>query len=151
TVAALSGLGILMPIARGAEAPSFYVGTATCARCHAKIHREWSGARHGKMLQPATQASVEGNFRRGRIALRGAEYRLRTANGAFYIAKAGEKEYHVDYTLGSRRIQHYLSTLPDGRIIVLPPSWDVARKEWFHNLDIVNPEEADDSPVQVWN
>ena len=57
----------------------------------------------------------------------------------------------MDYTLGSRRIQHYLTTLPDGRIVVLPPTWDVERREWIHNLDIVNPDERTPNPVQVWN
>ena len=57
----------------------------------------------------------------------------------------------MDYTLGSRRVQHYLTTLPDGRIVVLPPSWDVARGQWFHNLEIVDPEETTETRVQVWN
>jgi len=82
-------------------------------------------------------------------------YRLREKNGAFYVIESylsgEEQEHRVDYTLGSRRIQHYLTTLPDGRIIVLPPSWDVARREWFHNLDIVNPEQTDRVLLQVWN
>ena len=47
------------------------------------------------------------------------------------------------------RVQHYLTTLPDGRIVVLPPSWDVEKREWFHNLDIVNPDEAATNPIQV--
>ncbi|HEY7475359.1 MAG TPA: cytochrome c3 family protein, partial [Vicinamibacterales bacterium] len=62
-----------------------------------------------------------------------------------------EERHRVDYTLGSRRVQHYLTTMPDGRIVVLPPTWDVVRREWFHNLDIVNPDEATRNPVQVWN
>ena len=60
----------------------------------------------------------------------------------------------MQYTLGNRRIQHYLTTLPDGRIIVLPPSWDILRQEWFHNLEIAAPdqkEQAGSVPVQVWN
>jgi predicted CXXCH cytochrome family protein len=143
------------PWAQGGDAPSLYVGAAACARCHEEIHRAWSGARHGRMLQPATPSAVLGDFRRGAIVLRGSSFRLRTANGSYYIAQTNpstaEREYHVDYTLGSRRVQHYLTTLADGRIVVLPPSWDVQRKEWFHNMDIVNPEESDNSLVQVWN
>src|SRR5581483_7982764 len=61
------------------------------------------------------------------------------------------REHRVDYTLGSRRIQHYLTTLPSGRIIVLPPTWDVQRKQWFHNYDIADPDESGDVTVQVWN
>jgi tetratricopeptide (TPR) repeat protein len=126
-----------------------------CAQCHQNVHVEWSGARHGRMLQPASPASVLGDFSRGRISLRNATYRLRAKDGSYYITEsslaAKEREYRVQYTLGSRRIQHYLTTLEDGRIIVLPPSWDVLRKQWFHNMDIVDPEENGGSKVQVWN
>ncbi len=47
-----------------------YVGAAICAKCHAGEYREWSQARHAKMLQPATPSSVKGDFTRapGQIA-----------------------------------------------------------------------------------
>ena len=48
-------------------------------------------------------------------------------------------ERRVDYTLGNRRIQHYLTTIEHGRIVVLPPSWDVQRREWFDSVEIVRP------------
>ena len=57
----------------------------------------------------------------------------------------------MDYTLGNRRIQHYLTTLSTGRVIVLAPSWDVLRKQWFHNFDIADPDETSEVLVQVWN
>jgi hypothetical protein len=34
---------------------------------------------------------------------------------------------------------------------VLPPSWDITRKGWFHNLDIADPDEVEGVQVQVWN
>jgi predicted CXXCH cytochrome family protein len=138
-----------------AEGTSEYAGAAVCARCHAEIHRQWSQSRHSKMVQPATAKAVQGDFSRGLIVLRDSRYVLRQANGAFYITESyltGKPEEHrVDYTLGNRRIQHYLSRLPDGRVIVLPPSWDIVRKQWFHNLDIDDPEEAPGVLVQIWN
>ncbi|HWE53574.1 MAG TPA: ammonia-forming cytochrome c nitrite reductase subunit c552, partial [Bryobacteraceae bacterium] len=107
------------------------------------------------MLQPASPSSVKADFSRAKILLHREEFRLRAENGVYYITESTisgrPREYRVDYTLGSRRIQHYLTRLPDGRIVVLAPSWDVSRKEWFHNMDIVNPEEYDGGVVQVWN
>src|SRR5689334_3685824 len=47
------------------------VGSATCAKCHASIHQRWSGARHSKMLQPATAATIVGRFADGTVELRG--------------------------------------------------------------------------------
>jgi predicted CXXCH cytochrome family protein len=107
------------------------------------------------MVQPATPAGVVGDFARQAVTLRGSVYRFRVQAGAYYITEAyltgKPQEHRVQYTLGNRRIQHYLTTLPDGRIIVLPPTWDVVRKNWFHNLDIDDPEEAPGVLVQLWN
>ena len=36
-------------------------------------------------------------------------------------------------------------------MIVLAPSWDVLRKQWFHNFDIADPDETSEVLVQVWN
>jgi hypothetical protein len=131
------------------------VGSARCAECHQRLYERWAGARHGKMIQPATAGSVKGDFARGAVELRGRRYALREKDGAFFMSESyltgRERERRIDYTLGSRRIQHYLTTLEDGRIVVLPPSWDVERGQWFHNLEIVDPEETAATKVQVWN
>jgi predicted CXXCH cytochrome family protein len=107
------------------------------------------------MVQPATPASVKGDFARPQVQLRGSLYRLSRRKDAFYITETyltgKPQEHRVDYTLGNRRIQHYLTTLPGGRVIVLPPSWDVLRKQWFHNLDIGDPDETSETMVQIWN
>lgn len=133
-----------------------YVGAAACAKCHSEVQAKWSGSRHSKMVQPATLKSVQGDFARGEFQLRGATYSVRRQDAAFFITESdltGKPEEHrVDYTLGNRRIQHYLTKLPSGRIIVLAPSWDILRKQWFHNLEVADPYQASDThTVQVWN
>jgi hypothetical protein len=132
-----------------------YSGAASCAKCHADIQRHWAGARHSKMVQPANKSSVQGDFTRGTITLRNSPYALSARNGVYYITESyltGRPiEHRIDYTLGNRRIQHYLTTLPDGRILVLPPSWDILRKQWFHNFDIGDPDESGELEVQLWN
>jgi predicted CXXCH cytochrome family protein len=156
----MSGRGawVLMLAAVGsaqAAGTSPYAGAAVCAKCHAEVHRQWSQSRHSKMVQPATAAAVQGDFARGRIVLRDLPYLLRQTSGAFYITESyltgKPQEHRVDFTLGNRRIQHYLTRLADGRVIVLPPSWDIQRQQWFHNLDIDDPEEAPGVLVQIWN
>ena len=95
-----------------------YVGAARCAQCHAAMGGKWSSGRHSRMLQPAMAATVAGDFSRRALELRGRRYRLRSEAGAFFIGETDldgrERERRVDFTLGSRRIQHYLTTLPDG-------------------------------------
>jgi predicted CXXCH cytochrome family protein len=131
-----------------------FIGAKVCASCHAAVHDTWQSGRHSKMLQPATAQSVKGRFS-GVISLRGKRYRLRTAEGGYYITESDlsgrEHEYRIEFTLGSRRIQHYITTLENGRMVLLAPSWDVTRGEWFHNLEIVRPDEDDHGIVQQWN
>ena len=131
------------------------VGAAVCASCHQDIHAEWKSGRHSKMIQPANGASVEGDFSKARITLHGQPFQLRAAGGAYFITESNvagtPREHRVEFTLGSRRIQHYLTTIENGRIIVLTPSWDVERHTWFDNMEIVRPDEDDRTPVQQWN
>lgn len=145
-------LTFLQPIS--GQAVSGYRGAEVCAKCHGTIAREWSESRHNKMMRAATRASVQGDFAQARVAIDGSTYLLRQANGAYYITESdltGKPwEHRVDYTLGDRRVQHYLSTVPDGRIVVLSPTWDAVAKKWTRDADIENPEESG-GPGQIWN
>jgi hypothetical protein len=113
------GLGALASAAPPATAPaaSPYVGAAACGECHQARHRVWRSGRHSRMLQPATPESVLGDFARERLRLQGEPYTLHRRGDAFAITEsyiAGQpRERRVDYTLGSRRIQHYLTRLED--------------------------------------
>jgi tetratricopeptide (TPR) repeat protein len=134
---------------------SGYVGARACAKCHGEISHQWEHSLHGQMMRPATAGSVEGDFAQSRIVLRGSTYLLQQRNGNYFITESDlngkPKEHHVDYTLGSRRVQQYLTTLADGRIIVLPPTWDNIAKRWRHDVDIGNPEEDPAAQIQIWN
>jgi predicted CXXCH cytochrome family protein len=107
------------------------------------------------MIQRATAASVKGDFSAGTLTLRGRQYGVRERNGQFFVTESElngrQQEHRIDYTLGSRRIQHYLTTIDRGKIVVMAPSWDVQRREWFHNTDIIRPDEDDRLVVQQWN
>ena len=131
-----------------------FVGAAACASCHKEVHDTWKGARHSKMLQAATAASVKGDFSKASVTLHGERFPLRATDGSYFITSSvtgKPREHRVEYTLGSRRIQHYLTTIDKGMIVVLPPTWDVQRREWLHNMDIVRPDENHQRPVQQWN
>jgi predicted CXXCH cytochrome family protein len=139
----------------GAAAARTFVGAKACASCHLDVHDSWKTGRHSKMLQPANASSITADFSQGALTLNGRHYRIRAGNGEYFITESyltgKEQEHRIEFTLGSRRVQHYLTTVDRGRIIVLPPSWDVQRKRWFDNMDIVRPDEQADTPVQQWN
>jgi predicted CXXCH cytochrome family protein len=140
---------------QGVDRANGFVGAQACASCHQPMHDTWSRGRHSKMIQPATAASVVGDFSRGSVTLHGRSFQLRQADGTYFVTESyltGKPQDHrVELTLGSRRVQHYLTTIENGWIIVLPPSWDVQRREWFDNMDIVRPAATDRTPLQQWN
>ncbi len=145
-------LGLTLPLE--GQFNQVYVGAKACAACHESAYRQWSESRHSKMVHPATAQSVEGNFALGKVVLLGSTYLLQHRGGHYYITEsdlAGKPwEHQVDYTLGGRRLQQYLTTLRDGRILLLPITWDNVHQKWLKTLDVDNPEEAGD-PVQIWN
>jgi tetratricopeptide (TPR) repeat protein len=151
------GLSFLLTIALPlvGQSDNADLGADACAKCHANSHKEWAQSLHSKMMQPATEARVEGNFATAQVALHGSTYVLQHRADNYYITESEltgrAAEHHIDYTLGSKRIQHYLTTLPDGRIIILPTTWDNLRKKWVHVSDVQNPEEDAGGQIQVWN
>jgi len=148
----VASFGLLLLLAGASPG---YVGAKACLGCHSEIHARWDASRHSKMVRPATPEGVRGDFSVKEVTLRGETYRFEAKEGKYFITESrllGKKTRHrILYTLGNRRIQHYLTGLDDGRIVVLPPSWDVTRKEWFHNMEIVGPEPDGGIAVQVWN
>jgi nitrate/TMAO reductase-like tetraheme cytochrome c subunit len=138
-----------------AGSAAHYVGAETCAQCHSDVAHEWLQSRHSKMVQPATPKGVIGDFSRGKVELRGLPYFLEKQGSNYFITESYLRgvpwKHKIQYTLGNRRIQHYLTTLPDGRIILIPATWDNVRKQWFHNGDIDDPEEAPGVQIQLWN
>ena len=97
----------------------------------------WTGgaARARCCSRPRAASVARRLFKGGRHAARRAVHaRRRSATdsrsrGAFPTRE--DKSIASTTRSGSRRIQHYLTTLPDGRIVVLPPTWDVERREWI--------------------
>jgi len=143
------------PHRAAAPAGPTFVGAVTCQSCHRQEHDTWKSGRHSRMLQPATAASVKGDFSKETITLKGQRYRLRAAGGEYFITESfltgKPQEHKIEYTLGSRRIQHFLTTIENGWMVILPPSWDVQRQEWFDNMEIVRPDERVEKLVQLWN
>ena len=158
----LAATGVVRTVADGQravpqkiEAVDPYVGAQACAACHAQMHDTWTRGRHSRMLQPAGASTVVGDFSKSSITLHGRTFQLRAADGAFFVTESyltgKPQEHRIEFTLGSRRVQHYLTTIDKGWIVVLPPSWDVQRRQWFDNMDIVRPAAGDRTPVQQWN
>ena len=133
-----------------------YLGSTMCARCHQEDFDQWQRSLHIRMTKPIAEATVVGDFSEGtRFADHGRSFEFGRADGRPFIRVAfgsGIPEtFPVDYTLGHKRYQGYLSKLPDGRIYVLPAFWHIESRRWVDWKEITPiPDDAHDLR-QIWN
>ena len=145
----------LAPQAPAASA-SEYLGSSACARCHEAEHIAWKNSLHIKMTKPVAEATIVGDFREGtKFADHDRAYTFGTKDGKPYVSVSfggGVPEtFTVDYTLGEKRFQGYLATLPEGRIYVLPIFWHIATRRWVDWKEITPIPDGAHDIRQIWN
>ena len=139
---------VLAPLLPGQRAPTAaesqrhgFVGSATCAQCHAAQAALWHGSDHQRAMQPATPATVLGDFsgasvtdqRHSATFLRdGENFVVRTDGPGGTVG-----DFTVTDTFGVDPLQQYLVLFPDGRRQALPWAWDTRPREaggqrWYH-------------------
>lgn len=133
-----------------------YVGSAACQRCHDAQFDQWTKSLHVRMTRPVAQALIVGDFTPGTsFSSHGRTYRIETKDARRYITvQEGDDEptrYEVQYTLGAKRFQGYLTTLPGGRLYVLPAMWSVEQRRWVDWKEITPVPDGVHDLKQVWN
>ena len=139
-----------------AASASEYLGSGACARCHDVEHTQWKNSLHIQMTKPIAEATVIGDFRGGtKFADHDRAYTFGMKDGKPSVSIAfgnrPPETFSVDYTLGAKRYQGYLSTMPDGRIYVLPMFWHVGTKRWIDWKEITSVPEGAHQFRQIWN
>jgi len=140
----------------GLEGTSEYLGSQSCERCHDVEHAQWKNSLHIKMTKPIAEATVVGDFREGtKFADHDRSYTFGSKDGKPFVSVSfggrAPETFNVDYTLGAKRYQGYLSMLPEGRIYVLPVFWHVASKRWIDWKEITSVPEGAHNLRQIWN
>lgn len=135
---------------------SDYLGSESCRRCHVKEMEQWEQSLHVKMTAPVARALIVGDFSEGtRLSAHGRSYTFGRRDGKPYVSIAFggrlPETFTVDYTLGAKRYQGYLSTLPDGRIYVLPVFWHVESRRWLDWKEITPVPDGAHDLRQIWN
>ena len=135
-----------------------YTGSQSCQSCHQSAYDTWRKTLHVQMTKPIAEARVEGNFSSGARfeSPYGRTYTMERRDGRYFISIARRNQpaerFEVNYTLGARRFQGYLSKLPDGRIYVLPLFWHNETKRWVDWKEITPiPDDPDHDLRQIWN
>jgi predicted CXXCH cytochrome family protein len=146
------------PSAASGQLPSQsdYLGSTSCARCHQEDYDEWKRSLHVRMTKPIAEAEVVGDFRPGtRLTAHGRSFEFGRDNGKPFMRVAfggrAPETFPVDYTLGFKRYQGYLSTLPDGRMYVLPAFWHVESRRWLDWKEITPIPDGAHDLRQIWN
>lgn len=133
-----------------------YLGSNACAQCHQDAFAQWRQSLHVKMTTPIAEATVLGDFATGtRFAAHDRAYELgRTAGKPLVKVTYGQgptESFAVDYTLGAKRYQGYLSKLSDGRIYVMPIFWHIESQQWIDWKEITPIPDGAHDLRQIWN
>ena len=144
----------VLPV-RQADVSRDYAGSNACAACHEPEHGQWERSLHIRMTKPAAQALFVGDFDNVSFTANGRAYRMEQRDGRRYISVShGDRPFEtfeVQYTLGAKRFQGYLTTQPDGRMYVLPAFWNVAQRRWVDWKEITPVPDGDHDLRQIWN
>ena len=105
-----------------------WVGSDACARCHATQHRAWRGSHHDLAMQPASEATVLGDFEGRHFQHQGTASRFFRRDGGYWVETEGPDgklhAYSVTYVFGVYPLQQYLLALPGGRLQAFSIAWD---------------------------
>ena len=108
--------------ARAQAAPTF-VDEGSCGECHAAAQRAHAGSQHAKAMQPATAATVLGDFDGATFRKGSVTSRFFRRDGRYLVNTDGPDgkpaDFEVKFTFGVEPLQQYLIELPGGRLQAL--------------------------------
>ena len=127
-----------------------HVGSRACAECHAQQHADWSGSHHALAMQPATAATVLGDFSGVESRHAGTVAKFFRRGEAFFVQVEGADgamaDHEVRWTFGVAPLQQYLVALDRGRLQALDVAWDARdaalggqRWIWLHPDERIRP------------
>ncbi|MFC6688898.1 multiheme c-type cytochrome [Jhaorihella thermophila] len=119
---------------KSTEAPH-YVGSASCAACHATESAAWEGSDHALAWTEPSPDTVLGDFDDAETTLDGARVRLSTEGGAYMVSitrpDGTEARYPVHSVAGVRPLQQYLLETEPGRLQSFDLAWDTRGQRWY--------------------
>ncbi|HZY58847.1 MAG TPA: tetratricopeptide repeat protein, partial [Candidatus Binataceae bacterium] len=141
-----------------------FVGAGACGPCHEREFELWKGSHHQLAMQPATAASVLGDFNNASFSHNGVASSFFRRGGDFFVRTDGPDsalhDYRIAYTFGVAPLQQYLVRFPGGRLQALGIAWDSRPRgqggqRWFHLYPGQKIAHGDPlhwtGPDQTWN
>lgn len=124
-----------------------YVGDDQCMACHKQAFDTWKGSDHDLAMQIANQETMLADFNDVEITLDGIKYFFTKTDSDFIVhikeIDGSENEYKITYAFGIYPLQQYLIDFEDGKKQVLRVTWDVEKKQWYHQYsgDAIDPHD----------
>ncbi len=118
-----------------------FVGSETCAGCHADQYADWTDSHHDLAMQVADGSTVLGDFEQSSFEYFGSTAEFFKEDGKFVVrtenADGENEDYVVTHTFGVTPLQQYLVEFPGGRLQTVPFAWDTrpatdGGQRWFH-------------------
>ena len=131
----------ITPVSPSPPIQAEFVGSDTCADCHADAYAAWKGSQHAHAMQHATAETVLGNFAQATFSYAGIESTFFQRDGKLFVHTDGADgklaDFEITYTFGIAPLQQYLVPFADGRLQALSLAWDSRPQDqggqrWFH-------------------
>jgi len=134
---ALGCLGLwLAGCSRPVEPVAQYAGSESCRECHEKFYKLWAPSHHGKALQPwSAELAADVPPQAESIEVEGLQYRAFVSPERGWMSEDGEREYDIAYAMGGKNFYNFLTLLEDGRLQVMPLSYDKRSGAWVNTTD----------------
>lgn len=122
-----------------------YAGSEACIQCHRREFDSWRQTGMAKMLRPFSADNIMGDFGPGmefRNELGEQIVRMGDDGRPFFDIEGRDGHWHkyrVDYTIGSKWQQGYVTRLPDGRMQVLPIEYNKLQQKWVNYWKLIDP------------
>jgi hypothetical protein len=120
---------------RAGKPDAGYLDSAKCLSCHPDHSASWRRTYHRTMTQEAGPESVQGDFSaHNTLDYLGVHAVMRRSAGRYEMTlnspDGKSQDYPIDRTVGSRRIQQYLTREARG-YVRLPVAWDIVHQRWM--------------------
>ncbi|MDX2041309.1 MAG: hypothetical protein SF097_08670 [Acidobacteriota bacterium] len=120
---------------RAGKADADYLDSQKCLACHTDHFASWRQTHHSRMTQDARPETVQGDFTRDNsFEYLGVKAKMERRGDKFTMtlnfANGRRQSYAIDRTVGSRRIEQYVSRQGD-QFVRLPLAYDLTNRRWM--------------------
>lgn len=128
------------------DLPTGYAGSAVCRECHASVYQAWGGSHHALAERPWQVERDAEAFRGGGPVGAGSVQAFLDADGIAKLLPVWLKRQDalvVSRVIGHQPLRQFLVPGPNGRLQVMDPAYDPAKREWFelHPTELRKPGE----------